>query len=296
MTESGAKPEGSSLGLRWLSAAIGIPLLLYLTHLGGIPFAAVILLLALIGLRELLSAFNAAGIRPNPILGAAGLLSPAWPLLAGPSPLAGDTVRVFDFLPAILTGILILAFSVELWRAGRTGELLAGRDAAYGALCGAYIALFGGLGYLREGFAYTLPGGSGRMEAGALLVFLTLLCVWATDSFAFFTGKAIGKHKLAPALSPNKTVEGALGGLAAALIAGALFGQILLGKPVAGIAVGAIAGTLGQAGDLFESALKREIGVKDLGGIIPGHGGVLDRFDSLLFVAPVAAIIARWIL
>src|SRR5207237_7126291 len=126
-------------------------------------------------------------------------------------------------------------------------------------------------------------------------------CVWATDSFAYFAGRAFGRHKLAAAVSPGKTVEGALGGLAAALIVGAAGGQLLFVahsglSPVAfGLLVGGIAGVLGQVGDLFDSALKREIGIKDFGGILPGHGGVLDRFDSMLFVAPAVAILMQWL-
>jgi phosphatidate cytidylyltransferase len=120
--------------------------------------------------------------------------------------------------------------------------------------------------------------------------------VWATDSCAFFVGKAIGKNKLAPKFSPHKTVEGAIGGMCGGILFGAVAGQLLLGNIRGGLIVGLIAGVLGQIGDIFESAIKREIGVKDLGTIMPGHGGVLDRFDSLLFVGPMVALLLPWIL
>ncbi len=282
------------LTLRWLSAALGIPILLILCHLGGLSFSLALLVLSYLGLRELFRAYHGAGIRPNPILSAAGLLAPAWPLLAGPSAISLATARLYTHLPAILVIVVALALFLEAWNCGRHGMLTMGRSAGYGLLCGIYVALFGGLGALREGYAYTAAGS--RFELGALLTFLTLFCVWATDSFAFFVGKAWGRRKLAPTLSPNKTVEGALGGLAAALIVGAIFGQVLLGKPATGLLIGAIAGIFGQLGDLFESALKRDIGVKDLGGIIPGHGGILDRFDSLLFTAPLVALAAPYFL
>ena len=201
---------------------------------------------------------------------------------------------MYSHLTAVLALVVALALILEAWNSARHGILMMGRSLAYGLLCGFYVALFGGLGALREGYAYTAAGSF--LELGALLTFLTLFCVWATDSFAFFVGKAWGRRKLAPTVSPNKTVEGALGGLAAALIVGAVFGQLLLGIPGAGLIVGAIAGIFGQLGDLFESALKRNLGVKDLGGIIPGHGGILDRFDSLLFAAPLVALAAPHIL
>jgi phosphatidate cytidylyltransferase len=92
-------------------------------------------------------------------------------------------------------------------------------------------------------------------------------------------------------LSPGKTVEGAIGGLAGGILMGAALGGALLGAPVWGLVAGSVAGTAGQLGDLFESAIKRELGVKDIGRALPGHGGVLDRFDSLLFAAPVMALL-----
>src|SRR5207247_26793 len=128
-------------------------------------------------------------------------------------------------IPAILTVFLILALCWEIGESIRKGAIHAGRNVAYGAFCGVYISLFGGLGAVREVYAHTLAGMSPRFELGALLLFLMLVCVWATDSFAYFVGRAWGKRKLAPTISPNKTVEGSVGGLVAALIVGAAFGQ-----------------------------------------------------------------------
>ena len=123
---------------------------------------------------------------------------------------------------------------------------------------------------------------------GAWLMLFVAVCVWMTDTGAYLVGRKWGRHKLAPSLSPNKTIEGSLGGLALALLTGALFGLWIHLPLRDGLMVGLIAGVMGQVGDLFESALKREIGIKDFGGIMPGHGGALDRFDSLLFVTPLA--------
>jgi phosphatidate cytidylyltransferase len=118
-------------------------------------------------------------------------------------------------------------------------------------------------------------------------------CVWATDTFAYFVGRTVGRTPLAPTLSPGKTVEGALGGLAGAVIVGLCFGLWIHLPWVHSLVVGGIAGLAGQIGDLFESALKREAGIKDFGRIMPGHGGMLDRVDSLLFVIPLVYLYLR---
>jgi phosphatidate cytidylyltransferase len=132
---------------------------------------------------------------------------------------------------------------------------------------------------------------SGR-PGGPLLVLGLLVIVWASDIGAFFTGRALGGPKLAPKISPNKTWSGAVGGvILAALIAGG-YGRVtgLGGNVFAAMAAGALLAGVAQAGDLLESALKRRAGVKDSGTLIPGHGGVLDRLDSLFFAGPVAAL------
>lgn len=131
-----------------------------------------------------------------------------------------------------------------------------------------------------------------HVEEGAWLMLAVLLVIWAGDSGAYFVGKSIGKHKMAPAISPNKTWEGAIGGLAASWLIGFVMTWTMSVLPVSTCWVfGLVVGAAGQVGDLVESAIKREIGIKDFGDLLPGHGGVLDRFDSLLFAAPVALCI-----
>lgn len=131
------------------------------------------------------------------------------------------------------------------------------------------------------------PAGAAWSLNPALLLLVPL---WIGDSLAYFVGRKFGRHLLAPSISPKKTVEGALANLIGCIGGGAGF-STLMGMPLwIGLVVGALAGVLGQAGDLFESALKRSSGLKDSGALLPGHGGLLDRIDSLLFAAPVQAL------
>ena len=125
-------------------------------------------------------------------------------------------------------------------------------------------------------------------DNGRELIFFVLLITWMGDTTAYYGGKGFGKHKLAPAISPKKTVEGAIigliGSIVGAIIAKSWFLDISI---LNAIAAGILIGVFGQFGDLSESIIKRNLQVKDSGGIIPGHGGILDRVDSLLFSAPV---------
>jgi phosphatidate cytidylyltransferase len=124
---------------------------------------------------------------------------------------------------------------------------------------------------------------------GAAWLFLVLAITWIQDSAAYFVGRSLGRHKMAPVLSPKKTWEGFAGGMAASILT-AVIALPLLGLPIGYLAaalIGAAAGVAGPLGDLGESLMKRQIGVKDSGSLIPGHGGILDRMDSLLFTGPV---------
>ncbi len=131
-------------------------------------------------------------------------------------------------------------------------------------------------------------------------VLFVVLVVWSSDSFAYLAGRALGGAKLAPRISPGKTWSGALGGLSGAMLAGAVLalllpvphGAELSAVAARGLGAGLLLGLVSQAGDLAESAFKRRSGVKDSGRLIPGHGGVLDRFDGLLAAAPVAALLS----
>lgn len=139
--------------------------------------------------------------------------------------------------------------------------------------------------YVGIGFYYFIE----TREASLTYVFYSLFIIWATDSGAYFIGRAMGKNKLWPDISPNKTTEGFIGGIISALIVAALFSFFAnMGVSVFILMIAtAFLSVFGQIGDLVESAMKRHFNVKDSGSILPGHGGMLDRFDSLLFVWPL---------
>lgn len=124
------------------------------------------------------------------------------------------------------------------------------------------------------------------IEPSRFIVFLLVFSTWASDTFAFAAGKMKGKTKLCPTISPGKTVEGFIGGFAGTVITAVLFSVIFKFSLLHGLIIGIIIAIMAPLGDLIESVLKRNCDVKDSGNLIPGHGGILDRFDSLLFAAP----------
>src|SRR5919112_2818519 len=128
---------------------------------------------------------------------------------------------------------------------------------------------------------------------GVVLILIAVVGPWISDAGAYFAGRFFGRHLLFPSLSPKKTVEGGLGGLFLTMLVVALVAYIFLDfSPVEGLLIGAVVSIASQCGDLFESSLKRILDVKDLGTFLPGHGGVLDRVDSLLFTAPAVYYIS----
>ena len=126
-------------------------------------------------------------------------------------------------------------------------------------------------------------------------VLLAILPLWGGDTAAIFAGKAFGKRLLAPTISPKKTVEGAIANLLACILVAVGIAAAIGIPPLPGALCGVAAGTLGQAGDLFESYVKRKAGLKDSGTLLPGHGGVMDRIDSILFTAPAVALILAFV-
>jgi phosphatidate cytidylyltransferase len=152
--------------------------------------------------------------------------------------------------------------------------------------------LFLGAVYIGAGFHFMLA--TRELEHGLFWSLITFVCIWASDSGAYFTGRMFGRTKLWPAISPNKTVEGAAGGLVLSIIAALIFALArpdLLGYGQA-VAIGLAAAAAGQLGDLIQSAYKRLRGVKDSGHLLPGHGGILDRTDSWLIVFPLVHMLS----
>jgi phosphatidate cytidylyltransferase len=132
-------------------------------------------------------------------------------------------------------------------------------------------------------------------QVGRQLVLFTLVLVWAGDMLAYFVGKGLGRLPMAPALSPKKTWEGAIGNVIASMLMGALFARWMQMDVTIPLVIAGVANIAGQAGDLIESAYKRGAAVKDSGALLPGHGGMLDRIDSLILAAPVVWTLYQWL-
>jgi phosphatidate cytidylyltransferase len=146
------------------------------------------------------------------------------------------------------------------------------------------------------GFVVLLPAALAMATLPPLQVLLVLVLVWIADTAAFFAGRAWGRHKLAPSISPGKTREGAVGGLIGALAYAIICGALVEGLSwLPYLAAAALVAILSIVGDLFESAVKRQAAVKDSGALLPGHGGILDRVDSATATLPLAALILPWI-
>lgn len=248
-----------------VAAALFIPFVIY----GGTPFALVVCALALVGFYEIL---KMKGISIGSIPGILGLL--ALLLLVIPEKWATEVVQIFGYESKLMIvyGIvaLLLIYIVLVKNKMSFDEV-------------GFILL--GVFYVGLGFHYFIE----TRFIGLEFVVYALLIVWTTDSGAYFVGRKLGKNKLWPEISPKKTVEGFVGGIIIAVIFAIIMQMVY---PFASsyfqlIVVTIIASIVGQMGDLVESAIKRHYGVKDSGTILPGHGGILDRFDSLLFVVPL---------
>ena len=295
--------------LRIITGIIGIAIAAFVIQYGGAPFAVFAMILSLLAWHEFSSAFRRAGVITTYIFGALTLillLCCAW---------LGNV----EELLAVLTISMMLVFLLTVILRGSTRPT----DACVSVAGIMYIGLpFAHLIFLRfltdepqPGEAVTtvkeiatnnstlldkadlskfldlLPSFdlslNVNVDAGCALIWVLFACTWASDIFAYFVGSAVGSHKLASSISPGKTVEGFLGSIVGTMLTAVVVGSIVFGLPlikmiVAGFVL-AIAATLG---DLVESVLKRFAGVKDSGLFLPGHGGVLDRFDSLFFTAP----------
>ncbi|HJC13564.1 MAG TPA: phosphatidate cytidylyltransferase [Candidatus Agathobaculum intestinigallinarum] len=199
-----------------------------------------------------------------------------------------------DVVQGLIFVLLVGSFAVEL----KFHDSMNVSQVSWGFF-GALIVPYLMLSLLRIFQMDFLPIGDTDLQIGQFIVLLPLLAAWGADTCALFAGMFFGKHKLAPVVSPKKTVEGAVGGVVGGavlvLLAALLMNTFLdLDMPIwAALVLGGAGAVLGEIGDLSFSIIKRQTGIKDYGHIFPGHGGVLDRFDSVLFVAPFAEILFR---
>jgi phosphatidate cytidylyltransferase len=278
---SGGPRRVSELALRVLFAAVAAPATIYIVRAGGAPLAILLSAAAAIGAWELFRLAKASGSEPLMWLGIP--LSAMLPLYVALEPRG-----TFELPPALLAAMLLLVLAAAIWLRGASGRPL---EAVATTLLG--IGYTGGLLSFAEGIRYHryLASDAG----GTALLLLPVLLTWVNDIGSYFSGRLFGRRKLLPSISPGKTVAGAVGGF----VAGVAFCWIYVPRvlqPVARLGMtprnllvfAIVVCAVGQIGDLAESLLKREAGVKDSSGIFPGHGGMLDRIDSLLFVLPTA--------
>ena len=247
-----------------IAALLFVPIVIW----GGPVFNILVYVLAAVGLYELL---RMKGIQ---LFSIAGLISTLLLfLLLIPTNLANSLLEVTGHtkIEWLFVAVFLLLIYTVLVKNNFTFE-----DAAFAIMATLYVGI---------GFYYFME----TREVGLTYVVFALLVVWTTDSGAYFTGRKIGKRKLWPEISPNKTIEGFVGGIVWAIIAAFILQWI---TPVSSsyiflVVITIAASIFGQLGDLVESAIKRHYDVKDSGKLLPGHGGILDRFDSILFVMPL---------
>ena len=265
---------------RALSALVFVPPLLIVLALGEPWFGALIAVFVAIAAWEAGRLLRGAGYAAMPWLVVAGSLAVAADV-AAPSWLAGYGDLL---IAAVVVAAGIAAFAEKDTKVGFGAWMATAFAAVYVGLLASLVRL----GVAAPAVASAAPAGQIGGERGWIL--LVILLVWSFDTGAYLVGIALGKRKFLAHISPSKSYWGLFGGLVACTaVAGGGFWA--LGQPVAlGLALGPLIGLAAQAGDLAESMLKRAAGTKDSSGLIPGHGGILDRVDSFIFAAPVAAL------
>lgn len=274
-----SKKANSNLLVRVATALVGAPLIIALLYKGP-PWGFYLLVLpaTLIGAWELFNMTH-AGDRVSQVIGVAMAAAASLALY-----LADGDARV------LVTMIVVVPLAGPLLTLIRLGDM---KTAALRASAMGFGPLYLGVPLTLLAVMRRDLGGD-----GPAYVVLTIMFAWFGDTGGYFAGRFLGRHKLYEAVSPKKTVEGSIGGLA-----GSVFGALLAHfwflpslSLVHGIVLALVAGALGQAGDLGESALKRSTGVKDSGAIVPGHGGILDRVDALLVTSAVTFLYSIWFL
>jgi phosphatidate cytidylyltransferase len=272
----------SNLASRVLVAVIAIPLVIGAVYVGGALFALVLAVVSALAARELYDIAREGGYTP---LARTGMV------LAFLIPLAVHFFRTGRFVPpemALGAIVILVLFALALWRRAPDQHPLGAVAITLLGVC--YTGVMLSFAYALRYHNYIVTA-----RAGTALVFYPLILTWISDTAGYFVGRAFGRRKLMPSVSPGKTMAGAVGALVFCTLASlayarwALVPYANLGlRPSVALALGVAIGVAVQVGDLVESLLKREGGVKDSSHLLAGHGGVLDRIDGMLFALPVA--------
>lgn len=258
------------MAIRILSSLVGLPVLIGLVFFGGLPLKIAVLGASLIGMHEFYFAFS----KQNRPIHAIGYLFAIFYIC-----FLNEIINLSNgfniFVSVFLVTLLI--FTVVCHKKTNAEE---GLTTFFGYF---YVCFLISHIYLIREYQY-----------GQFFVWLVFICAWGCDTGAYFTGVTLGKHKLIPDLSPKKTIEGSVGGIVLATILALVYGILIekvfildkVNTPLLCAITGAFGSILAQIGDLAASAIKRFTGIKDYGNLIPGHGGIIDRFDSVLLTAP----------
>ncbi len=260
--------------IRILSGIIGLPMLIGLLFIGGDVLKIVALICSIIGLHEFFKANDISTVTRNLSYVATAI----YYTVAGSSlDLLNTVIIITTFMLSLFISMVFLFPKISI------------KDVSISFLGFVYICVM-------LSFVYFVRS---AFDNGKVYVYVIFITAFATDTFAYFTGMFLGKNKLAPILSPKKTIEGAIGGIVGSVVTIVIFGYIV--KTYYNVNVeftyifwgllGFMCAIMAQLGDLTASAIKRENNVKDYGNLIPGHGGILDRCDSVLFTAPVVYIL-----
>ncbi len=286
----------SEVAKRVLFAVVAAPLALVILAVGGAPLAALLAIASALAAWEFFRLARGAGNQPLDDIGIG---------IAGLTPLAVHAryLGLYVVRPVDALVVVLVVCALALWLRGSQGQPIASLGVTFfgavytgSTLSFAYVLRYHE--YALGGRDIVLAGHHLSLAAGGALAALPVILTWTTDIGAYAVGRALGRRKLMPTVSPGKTRAGAVGAVVASILV-TYFYIVFVLHPVAQLALtplgivvfGGLISVAAQVGDLFESMLKREAGVKDSSNLIPGHGGVLDRLDSLFFVLPVAYLL-----
>jgi phosphatidate cytidylyltransferase len=298
----------SELTKRIVFGVVAAPIAVAIVVYGGAPLAALLAVTAALAAWEFFRIARATGLTP---------LADAGVVIAGLVPLAvharylglyDPNARHAISVASILVIVSIGLLGAAIWRRGVQGKPLSAVSVTLFGIVYTGATLSYGYAIRQHEYAFAPSEwsiGAYQIPSGGLLLLLPMFTTWASDIGAYAFGRMLGKRKLIPSVSPGKTVAGAVGGVIASMIVAWAYQQFILApathlgftwRPIGVLFFGALVSVAAQIGDLAESLLKREARVKDSSALLPGHGGILDRFDSLLFVLPISYVVMGWLL